>query len=331
MTMYKLRREVQSLAKYKLIVAILVCYIFSLLYIKPIINAQASTQQGINITPSTQNITLESHQPVYRATLILTNRAASRVDLEMSAQDFGGVDEGGGLLFLGTNPNEKWDAHRLVDWIDIKPKKFKLDPQEQIEVIVEIRNDNSLGPGGHYAAIIATVASKEEKSFIAINQSLSSLMFINKIGGESYGIEAKNIEPQAAWWGQVEEVSTRLANTGNAHVVPRGTISVHDPFQRPVASGFINRESTILLPGTGDTFKASLEQVNPPLWPGNYTLVLAYRYDGQDAVYTAEQKVFSLGIVATASIILAITAGLAWFVKILLPKILRQNHNNSAT
>ena len=315
--------------KTRLIVLGIIFTVLSQLTNYPIVHAQSGGQNGISITPPTQNITIEEDQASYRLTLIVANHTNSRVDLEMSAQDFGGLDDGGGLLFLGTSPNDKWEDHRLAKWMDIKPKNFKLEPQEQAEVVVEITNDDTLAPGGHYAAVMATVASKEEKQNVAINQSLSSLLFINKVGGETYSLEAEQIDPQTAWWGQVEGVTATLANTGNAHVVPRGTISLQDPLDHTVAQGIINRQSSILLPGTEDSFDISLEQTGLPLWPGMYTLVLAYRYDGQDALVTTQTRVLSLGVVASGVIILASTAGAAWLLKRTLPRLNRASSAES--
>ena len=319
----------KSTLKTKLIVLGIIFSAFLPASLYPIAHAQTGGQNGISITPPTQNITIEESQVSHRLTLIVANRTSSRVDLEMSAQDFGALDEGGGLLFLGTSPNNKWEDHRLAKWMDIKPKNFKLEPDEQAEVVVEIRNDATLTPGGHYAAVMATVASKEEKQNVAINQSLSSLLFINKVGGETYSLEAEQINPQTAWWGQVEGVTATLANTGNAHVVPRGTISLQDPLNRTVAEGIVNQSSTILLPGTENSFDTSLEQASLPLWPGMYTLVLAYRYDGQDALVTTQKQVFSLGVVASGVIILASTAGAAWLIKRALPRFNRSHSSES--
>ncbi len=274
-----------------------------------------SATSGMSITPSVSNISLTNDQATYQTTLMITNQTKSRATLHLTTQDFGALDEGGGILFLGTSPNTTWDSHRLSSWISVAPQHLQLAPGQQAGVTVKISNEASLTPGGHYAAIIATLVSPESASHVAVNQSLSSLLFVNKIGGATFGIDIQKLQPNTAWWGQVEGARITVANTGNTHIIPRGSISLHGPFGQIISQGTLNAPSSIILPHSHQTFPTTMSSQNVPLWPGNYTLVLAYRYDGTDTIHTTQQHIFSLGIVGLATLVVGGCASIAWIIR----------------
>lgn len=272
---------------------------------------QAAT--GFTITPPLQQIELPTDQITYQSTIIITNNQDQPATFNLSTVDFGDLEQGGGLVFLGNTPDSIWDKHRLTPWLNISPQAVTLAAKTQQAITVTITNDQNLSPGGHYAAIIASLDTTLNN--ISVKPSLSSLLFVNKVGGAVYDVEAKDLSPQSAWWGSVNGVQLKLTNKGNTHVTPRGQLQLKDPTGAVIAQGLINQQSGLLMPQQEENYQAKLTSTSLPWWPGNYTLVLSYRYDGSDQYVTQQTTIFSVGI-ATLVVLSFLGCGtLAWLIK----------------
>ena len=144
-------------------------------------SSAVAAPSGLTITPAKQQITLQTDEPEKRLTVLVTNNTPSSVNLSFSAKDFGGLDDTGGLFFLGSDVNATWDDNRLAKWLTVTPSSATIASRAQQPVQVVIDGGADLAPGGHYAAIVATLASQSDEP-VSINQSLASLLFVNKEG-----------------------------------------------------------------------------------------------------------------------------------------------------
>jgi hypothetical protein len=257
--------------------------------------AAANQLEGISITPPMNDFVLSPEQSAHRFTIIVTNHSEATINLEVSSIDFGALEDSGGLFFLGESADIKWDKHRLARWINIESPQLDLRAGEQKEIVATINNLPSLSPGGHYAAIVARLRSSNNTSTISLRQAVSSLLFVNKTGGEVFGISANLLDADVQWWGSVDRATVHLSNIGNTHVVPRGQFVVKDPFNRSISQGILNAGSTILLPESKQAFDATLTPTSAPLWPGKYSLVLSFRHDGHDDYQVVAKEVFLVG------------------------------------
>ena len=113
---------------------------------------------------------------------------------------------------------------------------------------------------------------------------LTSLILVRKTGGEVYGLRLPSPPKISQWWNLPGQVNLRFQNTGNVHVVPRGTIKLIDPLGRVVMKGVINSESAPILPESFRRYTVSLESLIMASVPGWYREVVSYRYDGSDTV-----------------------------------------------
>ncbi len=297
-----------------------------LLSLTPLLITPASAQtpqSGISITPPVQRLSLEADQQLHRSTIIITNHNDHEVRLNISLKDFGNLEQGGGLVFLGTTPDDTWDNHRLSEWLTVSPQVFNIPAKSQQELQVLVNNNSQLTPGGHYAAVIASLEAPDND--ISINQSLSSLLFVNKQGGEVYNIAFKELAPKSEWWGVVEGASIRFSNQGNTHLVPRGQVELKNPLGQSISKGIINQQSGLLMPYDTHDYQVELNSLQPAWWPGNYTIVLSYRYDGSDDQVIQHRTVFSLGIAGIAGICLLSTTAIAFGINRFLH---RHHHNN---
>jgi hypothetical protein len=107
-------------------------------------------------------------------------------------------------------------------------------------------------------------------------------------------------------------VHLRFQNNGNVHLVPRGVISVTDPFGRVVVKGIINQESALILPETLRVYPVRLDKLATSLVPGRYTLTTTYRYDGKDD-FTIVSSQFDFIPPIAIVIVLLLAVAFGWY------------------
>jgi len=254
---------------------------------KPI--ASQKTTGGITISPFLQQLTIQPNDIEKSYNLTLTNSTNSIQELRLSVRDFGSLNETGGVLLEGNSNYTK--KYGLTSWLQLGADTVILQPKESREVPVTIQNRTSLQPGGHYAAVVASVKALDELTGneVAVNQQLMSLVLVNKAGGEHYALRLTDIEQNGNWITLPSVVKLRFQNPGNVHVVPRGTVELKSPGGTVIARGIINSESAFVLPETFREIYVPLEKVaNDFPAPGLYRIDVKYRYDGIDK--TAEKS-----------------------------------------
>lgn len=245
--------------------------------------ATQNTAGGITISPFIQQITIQPSDVEKNFNLKLTNSTNSLQELRLSVQDFGSLDETGGVLLKGGSSYTK--KYGLTSWIKLGTDTVVLQPKESREIPVTIQNRLSLQPGGHYAAVVASVKALDAVSGneVAINQQLMSLVLANKTGGEQYALKLANIEQNGNWLKLPTVIKLRFQNPGNVHVVPRGTVVLRSPSGAILSKGVINTESAYVLPETFREIYVPLTKVgNDFPFPGLYHIEVDYRYDGID-------------------------------------------------
>ena len=272
----------------------------SLLFIVGILFPQGSLfavseQRGITVSPAFQEIILDQKGESQDFSVSVTNDTDTVVTLKLSIFDFGSLDESGGVAFLGASDDlEK--KYALASWMRLEKDTLFLPPGETGTVRVTIENRDSLSPGGHYGALTFKIENDTTLggtgSSIAVNQLFTALVFVKKVGGEIYDLKlgGQEYESSSTTFGDV--LRLRFQNSGNVHLTPRGVVYVTDPFSRTVRKGIINQESALILPETFRVYQVSLNMLAPVFIPGNYTVSLAYRYDGKEEFVTVTETHF---------------------------------------
>ncbi|MBP9817865.1 hypothetical protein KBC75_03905 [Candidatus Shapirobacteria bacterium] len=253
---------------------------------------------GIGISPPFSNIVIRESEKQKKIAVKFVNNSNVLISLKLKVVDFGALDEAGGVAFLGFNKENLDKKYSLASWVNLSADYLNIDPKKTVEVEVTILNRESLSPGGHYGAVLATLeqsgVSGEEK--VAVNQSYGSLFYVNKEGGEKFGMKFSQLVTSKLWWKLDNQVQLRLQNSGNVHLIPRGLVVIKDQKNREVARGIINSESAIILPETFRWFKFDLDSEKNLIMPGKYKLVVSYRYDGKNEFDNKETSFFYIGV-----------------------------------
>lgn len=283
----------------------------------PVVYAE-SVPRGFSVSPMFQELSLNANDREKDFLITLTNATDQTTSFSLSVLDFGGLDESGGVAFLGGEKDlEK--KYSLAPWMKPEKEQVTLAPNESMDVRVIIENSASLSPGGHYGAI--TFKTNEDISQatagnkIAVERLFSVLVFVKKIGGERYDLSLKGQENDGNSVLLPKTVRARFLNGGNVHIVPRGTITLTDPLGRVVSKGIINEESGILLPETFRVYPVQMQGLALSFFPGYYMIDIAYRYDGRDdfSVYS-EQFAFlpGIAIIGVSLFLMGATGWYAW-------------------
>lgn len=274
--------------------------------------------EGITLSPPSQNLSLAVGMTDANVALKLVNRSGKDITANLSLVNFQALDAFGGVSLdqVGATGGK----YSLAKWMELPEGNTISVANNSIATIpIVIKNTKDLAPGGHYGAVIISVNTGQTANSINLRQNLVSLMFVDKMGGEVYGLQLNSFTPNTLH-SVPQDVTMSFKSTGNVHVVPRGYVTVNDPHGQLVAKGIINPESTLVMPGTSRQFVTILQPVNSSTRKGRYTLTVHYRYDG-NANFTTKTMSFRIGYVSKALVIAAtlgfiiLISGILYFIR----------------
>lgn len=280
--------------------------------------AVAASGAGFTLSPAMQQIQIRSDQPRVSYALSITNDSQTDQNFVLSAVDFGSLDESGGVAFLGAPASELEHRYGLASWMILEKNTVFVPTKKSVKVTVTIENRQSLPPGGHYGAVLATAVNDPGTPAgdrVGVKQVVSSLILVTKDGGAQADLKLVSHSGEGSWWSLPGVVTQRFQNTGNVHVVPRGVIELKDPMGRVVKRAAINDGSTVILPESFRQYKTTLQGLKAAVLPGKYTLVSTYRYDGITTTATLTSSFWYAGqlivwAVAAGALVAAILLGL---------------------
>jgi hypothetical protein len=256
---------------------------------------QAAEFSGVTVDPAMIKLDLATDPDTF--VIKYKNTTNSVLQLNFSAKDFTGLEEGWRVKFLTTEDAKNYH-YSLSSWLDFNPESLLLKPNESGDLLVKIRQTN-LSPGGHYASIVADIApTKPQDGTVAIKSQLVSLAFIRASTGNerdeakisSFTIVRNN------FLSFPKQFSLRFDNTGNTQLTPHGLLTITDIFNHKVAFGILNEDSLITLPETIRKYDLNLAAVNHWLIPGPYHVNLTINY-GQQQTTSTTSTFFILGSV----------------------------------
>jgi hypothetical protein len=274
----------------------LVTSLFGILLFSEACWAQVDTaNKSFTLTPFFQEVTLLENQSEAIFEVEIKNNTTEAAVFKLSVIDFATLDESGGVAFLGL-ADDLQNKYGLTSWIELEKDGLVVDSNSSQSIKIKIKNRESLSPGGHYAAIMAKL--EDEKKWedriteVDFTQSMATLIFARKIGGEIYGLELKNREIDKGVFNLPQKIQLRFQNTGNVHLTPRGLIKIIDPLGREILRGAVNDGSSIILPETFRIMPVYLKKMAVAFLPGKYRLDIEYRYDGKNDFTAVQQTIF---------------------------------------
>lgn len=284
---------------------------------------KAAETSGYYLSPPMSQILMEKTDGEVK--LDIGNNTDSEVTIRLSVVDFGSMDESGGVAFLGKEGTEVERKYGLASWIVLPKDSLIIPARSKERVKILIVNKDSLSPGGHYGAVLATIEDSDVSSDkVNVKQSLASLIMVKKTGGEIVGLGLKDYELDGSWLLKPKEIKIRWENFGNVHLVPRGRVEIADSFGRRVATGTVNEDSKIILPETFRYYKDKIRWEKQWLWPGIYRATIFFRYTDNPSFEKNSFEFWYVGKIWLGLGIIVMT-GIGWLLFKKLPDLLRKD------
>lgn len=280
--------------------------------------ADQTKDPKVTISPAFKEITLEQGQLAATYEIEIINNADTEIGFGLTAVDFKSLDETGGIAFIGPTGGDLVQKYGIAKWVKVHTPTVELPSKGKQKVTVEVQNLPDLSPGGHYGAVLIEALSAETgdeiKARVSLRQTLTSLLFVKKVGGERYDLSLKEATFAKNWWKLPQKVGLRFYNAGNVYVVPRGRIELHDPAGRLVADASINTDSLKVLPETHRQIPVNMSGLARVWLPGKYTLKVMYRYDGHESFATKRYSFFYVPTYLLA-VVAVLAGGGVWAAK----------------
>ncbi len=272
------------------LVIILLCPIASLHALTNKVNTNIN---GISMSPFLENVSLNQNQTSTSFPILYTNHTSLIQELDFTVQDYGSLNNTGGVLLEGSNSYTQ--KYGLTSWMSLSTNVLTLNPNTSGQIMVSLTNTQSLTPGGHYGAVVAKVNnfnSTFSSNIVSVNQQLVNLILLNKLGGDHFDLKLQNISTNGNLIDLPSVVNLSFQNPGNVQVVPRGVVRLLSPTNQILSQGIINQQSSFILPESFQNMIVSLKPISRSFGlPGLYHIVVNFRYDGLNKYYTKEYTI----------------------------------------
>lgn len=224
-------------------------------------------------------------------TVRLKNETEAAETLQPTTQNFVADPLGGGKPMYIGNKN----ANSLANWIVVSSTKVKLAAGESKDVKFTINVPANAEPGGHYAAIMwgEAAAGQAAGSNLAISGELAAPMILLNVRGavnESEQLLSFATKTGAVKFDQLPiSFVTKIANNGNVHFQPQGTITITNIFGATVATIPFNNvaDGGNVLPQSVREFESTWMQ-DQAMHFGIYTAKLNFAYGKTEKTESSE-------------------------------------------
>ncbi len=272
----------------------------------------ALTSSGlISISPPLKQLTIASGLVQAVTNITLTNGTPDDVAVAIKTTDF--TPLGNGRIVLGQyGPSGAQSG--LAQWMSLPDgPNLTIKAGQKTDVRLLIDNRPDLVPGGHYGAVVFSTrqVGASGPNRVAVNQQLTSLFFVKKVGGDIARMTLESIKVDSNS-GLPTTAITIFKSTGNVYVVPHGYIEVTDAKGTLLAKGIINPESSLIPQAVSRSFDTILQPAASAKSTGRLKLTVYYRFDSQtqlkaSSIYLDKQGIPTKKII----IVLVILGGLA--------------------
>ncbi|MDE2025398.1 MAG: hypothetical protein KGJ07_02815 [Patescibacteria group bacterium] len=253
----------------------------------------ADQPPSLTVIPSLISLDLATDQP--QADLLYKNNTDQTIELTLFASDFTQLEDGYKISFLSKKDAQNYQ-YSLSSWISFSNTTLIIDPYQTGKVSVFV-DATKLSAGGHYATVLAQIATKKntEKN-LQIQGILSSLLFVRTHTGKE--VEKGTIQtfsPEQDMFAFPKFMLLRFNNTGDTVLTPYGLITIQNMFGQHVTKGILNEDSLITLPETIRRYDVPLLQQASFLLPGWYTATIAMHFGKDNSKLIQQITFFSTG------------------------------------
>jgi hypothetical protein len=204
-------------------ITVIVATLYLILNTAPTALAQ-ETQRTYTIVNPQIKVTLDPGGRSEGTTKVI-NQTDAPLTFNLNVQDFTVTDNFGTPNVLPPNTLSK--KYSAAAWIAVTPTTFTVQQGKQQIVNYYIQVPKDAKPGGHYAAIVYSPASKGENNTGGIVKTEVGSLFYVAVNGPitEKSIVSRFFANNFQEYGPVK-VFTQIQNLGDLHITPQGTIKV---------------------------------------------------------------------------------------------------------
>lgn len=270
---------------------------------------------GVTVSPVIKQLQLTAGQNSADFDLSITNHTPAAVQVKISFADFKALNDSGGIAFLGEEATALKMSHGLTNWVHVETQQVGLNSGQSTGVAVHLDDLNSLSAGGHYGAVIYQVLKPAggQGNRVDINQALSSLIFVTTAGGGTQHLSMPSPHLSGFQYAIPSSLNLYFTNDGNTQTTPRGSLTIDGGKAKPtIATGVINPDSALVLPGSTRVLPTPLTALGRPWWPHQYHVNIRYRSD--NATTFSTYNAAFLYINPWLLVVLPVVGVVSWYV-----------------
>lgn len=245
--------------------------------------------EGLTISPPIKELSIEPGENI-KQTIKLTNPTENLVKVYPKIMDFNAKGEGGEPGFhVATDDSAKFS---LAKWITYRQPAVALTAKQVVEFNYEINVPQDAEAGGHYGAVFFTTEPPENDptkgSQVALNSMVGSLVLVRVPGDikENGQLESFSVNKFFNFKNSIK-FTTRVANSGNVHFKPLGSINIESLFGKKVDTVTVNEGKGNVLPESVRKFEN--EWKSGKILVGFYKAKLALVYGESNKSIIAEK------------------------------------------
>ena len=240
--------------------------------------AQETSQVTISVSPPTFELSANPGERLENSFRII-NGTDSELTLSTAVKNFTAEGEEGAV-----NLTDDDTGFSLASWISVNPETAILPPRGSQTFAFSIDVPDNAEPGGHFGSVIVSTNPVQiDSTGAAVSQEAGPLILLGVAGDVDQSAKIVSFAAQKGFWEKGPVVlETRIANEGNVHFKPSGTIAVKNMFGREITR--INLEERNVLP---DTTRKLLNEWSPGFAVGRYTADLSVVFGQDQNVETA--------------------------------------------
>jgi hypothetical protein len=240
------------------------------------------------LEPAKTDITLAPGESITKQ-LIITNRTDSSAQFTIEVEDFiGSQDPATPVVLLG----KKSSSYSLKDLIQPEITSFTLSARQRIILSVKISIPANAEPQGRYGSLLVSTKKAPNITEGAGAQTISrigGLYFVRIKGqaqeqGQLQGFTVTG-EKKSFYMSPISGFDIAFTNTGNVHLLPHGSIKVHNLFGAQVAA--IDIPAFFSLP---DSIRSTQAAWSPKFMLGRYTATLTIARGYQEGPDSTDQE-----------------------------------------
>jgi hypothetical protein len=224
---------------------------------------------GISVSPPTFEFTANPGNQI-EANIRVNNVSNEPLEISVDVRNFIALGEEGAVALT-----EEGLEYTLASWITVIPDVVSIDSKGKVDFKFTIKIPENAPPGGHFSSIVFRTERNESfETGASVVQEVGVLILLRISGEVKEGIDIESFSTGKNFYeyGPID-FSSRVLNTGNVHIKPKGVITISNIFGKVIATIDVDQKN--VLPGSIRKIDSVWDKTN--LF-GKYNATLSVNY-----------------------------------------------------